>query len=110
MRRISAYTKTLLSGTYQHGRKSLQKKLWWATFVTDKWSFLGRGNPSHIPQSSFDTTDLTLEDLLVDEDVLGLPYGRILLESDRGPNHARAVNFLETVKLARLLSTLLDYA
>ncbi|KAL2010952.1 hypothetical protein VTN00DRAFT_3670 [Thermoascus crustaceus] len=27
----------------------------------------------------------------------------------RGPNHARAVNFLETVKLAKLLSTLLDY-
>lgn len=89
--------------------KSIRKKMWWAAFVTDKWSSLGHGNPSHIPESSFDTTDLTLKDLLVDEDVLDLPYGRILLESDRGPNHARAVNFLETVKLAKLLSTLLDY-
>ncbi|GAD93340.1 fungal specific transcription factor domain-containing protein [Paecilomyces variotii No. 5] len=90
--------------------KSLRKKLWWATFATDKWSSLSHGHPSHIPQSSFDTTDLSIEDLLVEEDVTDLSCGRIISETDRRPNQARAVNFLETVRLAKLLATLLDYA
>ncbi|KAJ9272880.1 transcriptional regulator family: Fungal Specific TF [Paecilomyces variotii] len=90
--------------------KSLRKKLWWATFATDKWSSLSHGNPSHIPQSSFDTSDITIEDLLVEEDVADLACGRIISEPDRHPNRSRAVNFLETVRLSKLLSTLLDYA
>lgn len=90
--------------------KSLRKKLWWATFVTDKWSSLGHGNPSHIPENSFSTTDLTTDEMLCDEDVTCSPYGRLLSESDRGPNQARAVNFLETVRLAKQLGTLLDYS
>lgn len=89
--------------------KSLRKKLWWATYATDKWSSLSHGNPSHIPQSAFNTSDLTTEDLLVEEDVTDLPYGRIITEPDRRPNQARAVNFLEMVRLSKLLGTLLDY-
>ncbi|BDD62292.1 hypothetical protein MAP00_007265 [Monascus purpureus] len=90
--------------------KCLRKKLWWATFVTDKWSTMSHGNPSHIPQSSFNTMDVTLDDILCDEDVTCSPYAHVLLESDHSPNLARARSFYETVRLAKQLSTLLHYS
>lgn len=89
--------------------KSLRKKLWWATFTTDKWSLLGHGNPSHISRSSFSTTDLSLQDLLVDEDVTDHSCGRVLRECDRRPSQAMAVKFLETIKLAKMLSNIVEY-
>lgn len=90
--------------------KRLRKKLWWAAFVTDKFASLGYGSPSHIPRESFNTGDLTLEDILCGEDVTSSSHGYTLLERDRSPNQASALNFLETVRLAKQLSVLLDYS
>ncbi|RJE26194.1 hypothetical protein PHISCL_01442 [Aspergillus sclerotialis] len=90
--------------------KRLRKRLWWATFVTDKWASLGHGSPSHISQESFNTGDLTLEDILCGEDATPSPHGYVLSKRDRRPNQASAINFLETVRLAKHLSVLLDYS
>jgi hypothetical protein len=43
--------------------------LWWATFVTDVWSSVCHGNPSHIYPGSFTTSPLAMDDLTLDEDV-----------------------------------------
>ncbi|OJJ44973.1 hypothetical protein ASPZODRAFT_134391 [Penicilliopsis zonata CBS 506.65] len=90
--------------------KALRKKLWWMCFTTEKWASLTHGNPSHIPQSSFDTTDLTLTEALIDEDVACSPYGRVISERDRGCNQTRAINLLETINLAKKLGILLEYS
>ena len=90
--------------------KRLRKRLWWATFVTDKWASLGHGNSSHISHESFNTGDLTLEDILCGEDVASSAHGYVLLKGDRSPSQASAVNFLETVGLAKHLGVLLDYS
>ncbi|EXJ83328.1 hypothetical protein A1O1_06949 [Capronia coronata CBS 617.96] len=34
--------------------RRLRGRLWWATYVLDKWSFFGAGTPSHIRNDDFD--------------------------------------------------------
>jgi hypothetical protein len=34
--------------------RRLRGRLWWATFVMDKWTFLGAGMPSHIKDDDYD--------------------------------------------------------
>jgi len=42
---------------------SLRKRLWWGTFVMDKWASLGAGMPSHIRLDDFDVLPLSDGDL-----------------------------------------------
>lgn len=88
--------------------KSLRRKLWWATYYTDRWTSICHGNPTHITESSFDTSDLDLEDLAADEDVIGLPGWSLVAEEDRTFDKTNALQFLEVVKLSKVLSDVLS--
>ncbi|EXJ82430.1 hypothetical protein A1O3_06243 [Capronia epimyces CBS 606.96] len=89
--------------------KSLRKKLWWATFVTDMWSSVMHGNPPHIYQASYTTTDMDMDDLRFDEDV---PEDlRDLVDiTSASFDVSTAARFLEQIKLTQILQRLLDTA
>jgi hypothetical protein len=87
--------------------KKLRKKLWWAMYLTDRWTSICHGNTPHIPDGSFDTSDLDAEDLKSDEDVVGLPGCEILEAVDRAFGHVHALRFLELVKLSKLLGAII---
>jgi hypothetical protein len=87
--------------------KKLRKKLWWAAYITDRWTSLCHGNHPHLSGDSFDTSDLEMEDLACDEDVTGLPGCHILREEDRPFNRVHSLRFLELAKLTKLLDAML---
>lgn len=43
--------------------KNLRKRLWWACWVTEKWTAFGQGMPSHVHQRDFTVEPLTQQDL-----------------------------------------------
>jgi hypothetical protein len=87
--------------------KSLRKKLWWATYMADKWSSIAHGNPPHIHSSTFDTTEVDFGDLASDEDVDPL-YHRLLHQDDHVYNITTGARFIEHVKLTRIMNELLE--
>lgn len=87
--------------------KRLRKKLWWAAYVTDRWTSLCHGNHPHLPDDSFDTSDLNVEDLACDEDVTGLPDCDILGKDEQGFSRVHSLRFLELVKLTKMLDAAL---
>lgn len=89
--------------------KSLRKKLWWATYVTDMWSSVSHGNPPHIYQASYTTSNLEMDDLRFDEDVPEDLRDMIDVTS-ASFDVSTAARFLEHVKLTQILHKLLDTA
>ncbi|EXJ81591.1 hypothetical protein A1O1_07655 [Capronia coronata CBS 617.96] len=89
--------------------RSLRKKLWWATYVTDMWSSVSHGNPPHIYRASYTTTDLNMDDLRFDEDV---PDDlRDMVDATSATfDISTAARFLELTKLTQILHKLLDTA
>lgn len=87
--------------------KKLRKKLWWMTYLTDRWTSICHGNTPHIPDDAFDTSDLDVEDLSYDEDVVGLPGCELLERVDQASARVHALRFLELVNLTKLLDALL---
>ena len=89
--------------------KGLRKKLWWATYVTDTWSSVSHGNPPHIYQASYTTSNLDMDDLRFDEDV---PEDlRDMVDvSSANFDVSTAARFLELVRLTQILHNLLDTA
>ena len=83
--------------------KKLRKKLWWAAYVTDKWTSICHGNHPHLSDESFDTSDLEMDDLACDEDVTGLPGSEILGEKEQQFSHVHSLRFIELVKLTKIL-------
>lgn len=53
--------------------KKERRKLWWLVYVQDKWESLGLSRPSHIHDSQFEVSMLTLEDFEEDEPFLKDP-------------------------------------
>ena len=88
--------------------KRLRKKLWWATYLMDKWTSICHGNTPHLPDGSFDTSDLDVEDLSCDEDVGSLPGSEILERVDQSFGKLHALRFLELVRLTKLLGAILS--
>lgn len=86
--------------------KSLRKKLWWATYVTDTWASVSHGNPPHIHKGFYATPILDMEDLKVDEDVPEDLCDMVDISSI-GFEVSTAARFLELVKLTRILGNLL---
>ena len=78
--------------------------------MCDTWSSICHGNPPHIPADSFDTSNLSIEDLDSDENVLGLPGCHLLDEGDRILESRNAARFLENVKLTKILASVLKDA
>lgn len=89
--------------------KSLRKKLWWATYITDAWSSVSHGNPPHIYPGSYTTSPPEMDDLKFDEDV---PDDlRHMVEPENANfDVSTAARFLETVSLTQILHSLLDTA
>ncbi|KAK2871701.1 hypothetical protein FQN49_002909 [Arthroderma sp. PD_2] len=87
--------------------KRLRRKLWWATYYTDRWTSICHGNPPHIHNNSFDTKDIEIEDLVSDEDVTGPVYSMFVREGDRPRAIPLAVRFMERIKLTKLLDNVL---
>ena len=48
--------------------KRLRRRLWWATYVLDKWTLLTAGITSHIKEDDFDVLPLTAADFVSDAD------------------------------------------
>ncbi|KIW74409.1 hypothetical protein Z517_12349 [Fonsecaea pedrosoi CBS 271.37] len=44
--------------------KRLRRRLWWATFVMDKWAFMSAGLSSHIHDDSYDVSPLNAADFI----------------------------------------------
>ena len=89
--------------------KKLRKKLWWAVYLTDRWTSICHGNTPHLSDDSFDTSDLDMEDLLCDEEVTGLSGCDVLGTEEQQMDLVHALRFLELVKLTRLLDKALKY-
>ncbi|KIW11346.1 hypothetical protein PV08_10646 [Exophiala spinifera] len=87
--------------------KSLRRKLWWSTYVTDMWTSVSHGNPPHIYRASYTTSDLSMDDLRVDEDVPE-DLADMVDESSSCFDASTAARFLEMVKLTQLLHTILE--
>ncbi|KAG9238411.1 hypothetical protein BJ875DRAFT_367985, partial [Amylocarpus encephaloides] len=50
----------------------LRKRLWWIVVIHDVRTSICHGNTPHIVPGSFDTTDLTMDDITFDEYVMGV--------------------------------------
>lgn len=51
--------------------KRLRRRLWWATYVLDKWMLLTAGLSTHIKDDDFDVLPLTAADFVSDADAPG---------------------------------------
>ncbi|OAP63776.1 hypothetical protein AYL99_03003 [Fonsecaea erecta] len=86
--------------------KCLRKKLWWAVYLTDKFSSIGHGNPSHIADDGFDTPALEMADLACDEDISASDC--LLPEEQTHFDIQNASHFLEMIRLSQQLSHILE--
>ncbi|KAF9878854.1 ncs1 nucleoside transporter family protein [Colletotrichum karsti] len=87
--------------------KSLRRKLWWATYVADVWSAVCHGNPPHIYPASFNTSDITMDDLRSDEEVP--PELEAMIDPvSSGFQIATGARFLELVKVSQALREMID--
>ncbi|EXJ65648.1 uncharacterized protein A1O5_11175 [Cladophialophora psammophila CBS 110553] len=89
--------------------KSLRKKLWWATYVTDAWASVSHGNPFLLHATSYTTSNLDMDDLRFDEDVPEDLKDMVDVAS-ASFDVSTAARFLELVKLTQILHNLLDTA
>ncbi|OAP55491.1 hypothetical protein AYL99_10464 [Fonsecaea erecta] len=48
--------------------KRLRRRLWWATFVMDKWAFMSAGLTSHIHDDNYDVAPLTAADFIYSDE------------------------------------------
>jgi hypothetical protein len=87
--------------------KSLRRKLWWASFLTDCWSSVCHGNPPHIGKDTFTTPAPTLDDLRFDEDVPS-DLQHMVDPRDVTFRVSDGARFLEMVSVARHLRNILD--
>ncbi|EFR03377.1 hypothetical protein MGYG_06376 [Nannizzia gypsea CBS 118893] len=87
--------------------KKLRRKLWWATYYTDRWTAVCHGSPPHIHNSTFDTRDVEIEDLVYDEDMAGHASSVLVREGDHHSAVSSAVRFIERIKVAKMLDTAL---
>ena len=78
--------------------KRLRRRLWWAVYVVDKWSFMSAGLASHIRHDDFDVSPLAVADFATGE---GTEPGT---EDTSHPSS----HFFHLVELSRILADILD--
>ncbi len=80
--------------------KRLRRRLWWAVYVVDKWSFSSAGISSHIKTEDFDVSPLSSADFIsTPESHNEDPY--------TGTLHERS-HFYHLVELSMILSDVID--
>lgn len=83
--------------------KRLRRRLWWAVYVIDKWSFMSAGLASHIRNEDFDVAPLTAEDFQLPE-----PPGDTLNQRTSMDHQHPESHFFHLVELSRILADILD--
>ncbi|KAF2109727.1 fungal-specific transcription factor domain-containing protein [Lophiotrema nucula] len=86
--------------------RRLRGRLWWATYVMDKWSLLGAGMPSNINDDYFDVPEPTLDD----RDIKDFATSRPPSSAGQRPNDLLAVptHFYHLVRLTVILSDIVQ--
>lgn len=82
--------------------KRLRRRLWWATYVLDKWTLLTAGLTSHIKNDDFDVLPLTASDFVSDAD------GSSAQNSPSGNASCDLPHFSHLVRLTKILSDIHD--
>lgn len=85
--------------------KRLRRRLWWAVFIMDKWSFPSAGLTTHIKREDYDTQPLTAEDFASTAIIEGSP--RDLTTGDFTAQHEDS-HFYHLVELSRIVSDIHD--
>ncbi|UNI18845.1 hypothetical protein JDV02_005089 [Purpureocillium takamizusanense] len=89
--------------------KSLRRRLWYATYMTDVWSSVCHGNPPHLHTSSFTTTPPQIDEMSIDEDVED-HLKHLVDPSSYSPNITASARFVGAIKLTHILHDLLDFS
>ncbi|KAJ6438448.1 hypothetical protein O9K51_09040 [Purpureocillium lavendulum] len=89
--------------------KSLRRRLWYATYMTDVWSSVCHGNPPHVHRDSFTTAPPQIDELSIDEDVED-HLKHMVDPSSYSPNITASARFVEIIKLTHILHDLLDFS
>lgn len=76
----------------------LRRRLWWATYVMDKWTLLTAGLTSHIKDEDFDVLPLTAADFVSEAD------GPVAEDSPSGHASYELPHFAHLVQLSMILS------
>lgn len=82
--------------------KRLRRRLWWATYVMDKWSFMSAGLCSHIRRDDFDVLPLSSTDFVSDADKTNQDGN-----SQKDNLHEQS-HFYHLVELSIILSDIMD--
>lgn len=82
--------------------KRLRRRLWWASYVLDKWILLFSGLASHIRHDDFDVLPLTAADFATDPDETNMPRGALDITQHQSSH------FYHLVELTRILSRIND--
>ncbi|WYZ36830.1 hypothetical protein EsH8_II_000336 [Colletotrichum jinshuiense] len=85
--------------------KRLRRKLWWATFVTDVWSAVCHGNPPHIYPASYNTSEITMDDIRGDE-IVPEDLQNLVDTSNIEFHVSTGARFLELVRISQTLREL----
>jgi hypothetical protein len=83
--------------------RRLRRRLWWATYVMDKWSFMSAGLTTLIKNEDFDVLPLTSTDF-ISSDMEGLYHQ----DAIRGDMIHEGSHFYHLVTLSMILSDIID--
>jgi hypothetical protein len=83
--------------------KRLRRRLWWALYSMEKWSFMSAGLPAHIKSEDFDVLPLTSLDFVSPE--YETLHNRDAIQKDQ--LHTQS-HFYHLVELSAILSDILD--
>lgn len=83
--------------------KRLRRRLWWATYVMDKWSFMTAGLSSHVKKEDFDVLPLTSSDF-ISSDMDSLQQHEAIQDGVLLENS----HFYHLVQLSEILSDIID--
>ena len=83
--------------------RRLRRRLWWAVYVVDKWSFMSAGLPSHIKNEDFDVLPLRSTDFFSSEEDQNSNS-----EPDRTGTAPVASHFYHLVELSIILSDTIE--
>lgn len=88
--------------------KRVRRRLWWAIYVVDKWSFMSAGLVSHIRDDDFDVSPLTTDDFVIDRPLSVSDTGQVSKEGWRYDSSERTWHFLHLVQLSMILADILN--
>jgi hypothetical protein len=77
------------------------------SYIHDRWTSICHGNTPHIPDDSFDTSDLTMLDIASDEHIIRIPGSHLLGDANQAFYPMEGSKLLDLIKLTKILSGVL---